>query len=166
MILLCHQHLRLRSEGTHSEDSGINCCRWDMPAEKRLLLPVCGSPALAADGGTAERQRQSALGHKTCCWENRWLTGIAGVFCTGKEREREKGKVLEQSSTCCASFEFCKLLIYTLDQSHVSVTECLLLTLETNSDFNFHLLAFSTAQTGKTAMYGRRLETPECTSLR
>lgn len=101
MILLCHQHLRLRSEGTHSEDSGINCCRWDMPAEKRLLLQVCGSPALAADGGTAERQRQSALGHKTCCWENRWLTGIAGVFCTGKEREREReGSRAEQHTLC------------------------------------------------------------------
>ena len=85
-----------------------------MPAEKRLLLPVCGSPVPAADGSAAERQRQSVLGHKKCCWENRWLTGIAGVFCTGKERE--KGRVLEQSSAHCASFEFCKLLIYTLDQ--------------------------------------------------
>lgn len=69
--------------------------------KKRLLLPVCGSPALAADGGTAERQRQSALGHKTCCWENRWLTGIAGVFCTGKEREKEREASRAEQHTLC-----------------------------------------------------------------
>lgn len=92
-----------------------------MPAKKRLLLPVRGSPVPAADGSAAERQRQAVLSHKKCCWENRWPAGIAGVFCTGKERE--KGRVLEQSSTHCTGFEFCRLFIYTPDQSHVSVTE-------------------------------------------
>lgn len=104
------------------------------------------------------------LSHKKCGWENRWLTGIAGVFCTGKERE--KGKVLERSSTRCASFEFCRLFIHTLDQSCVSVTEGLLLTLETNSDFNFRLSVFSTTQTRKAAVYGHRLESPERTCVR
>lgn len=156
----CRKHLRPPSERTCSGDCGINCCHWETPAEKRLLLPFCGSPALAAGGGAAERQRHSALGHRKCCCENQWLTGIAGVFCTGEGGE--KGKGLEQSSTHCGSFEFCKLFIYTLDQSHISVTEGLLLTLETNSDFNFQLSIFSTRQTRKTAMSRRRLESPKC----
>lgn len=94
VMLLCRR-LRLPSERTCSEGGGINCCCWDGPAGKRLFLPVCGSPALAADSST-ERQRQPALSHKRCYWENQWLTGIAGVFCTGEERK--KGKALEQSS--------------------------------------------------------------------
>lgn len=42
-----------------------------LPAGKRLFPPGCGSPAPAADGGAAERQGRSALGHKAACWEKR-----------------------------------------------------------------------------------------------
>lgn len=91
----CRRHPRPPSERTRSEDGGINYCCWDRPAGKRLFLPVCGSPALDADSST-ERQRQPALSHRRCCWENQWLTGAAGIFCTGEERK--KGKALEQSS--------------------------------------------------------------------
>lgn len=35
----------------------------------------------------------SLCSSQKCCWENWWLTGTAGVFYTGKERE--EGKVLE-----------------------------------------------------------------------
>lgn len=83
------------------------------------------------------------------------------MFCIGGERE--KGKVLERSSKHHASFEFCKLFLYTLDRTYVSVAAGLL---ETSSGFNDQLSVFSRAQTGNTAMYGHRLESPGRTCLR
>lgn len=156
-MLLCRR-LRLPSERTCSEGGGINCCCWDGPAGKRLFLPVCGSPALAADSST-ERQRQPALSHKRCYWENQWLTGIAGVFCTGEERK--KGKALEQSSHIVPVLNFANHLHMLQIQSHASVPEGLLLVPETGSNFTCQQ-----TQTRTAAMYRHRLESPEPTCVR
>lgn len=88
-MLPCHQRLQPPSDRTCSEDSGINCC-WDRLAGKKLFSRSVVLPHWLL---TAVQRGKGSLQSVTTLL---WLTGIAGVFCTGEERK--KGKALEQSS--------------------------------------------------------------------